>query len=74
MNIGDALKPSPMLLCLLGSIVVHAEELLSPDGHAFDKITAAAREAARPKIGHKRGCVTINCLGCGSDFFSTDCR
>lgn len=38
MNIGDALKPSPMLLCLLGSIVVHAEELLSSDGHAFDKV------------------------------------
>lgn len=29
--------PSTPLLCKLGSIAVHAEELLSPDGHAFDK-------------------------------------
>jgi len=32
----DALNPSPALLCKLGSIAVHAEELLSPKGHAFD--------------------------------------
>ena len=26
------------LQCKLGSIVVHAEEMLSPKGHAFDKV------------------------------------
>lgn len=31
-------------------------------------------DKGRPKIGHKRCCVTINCLGCGADFFSTDYR
>lgn len=34
----DPLKPTPTLLCKLGSIIVHAEELASPDGHGFDKI------------------------------------
>jgi hypothetical protein len=32
----DTLTPSPQLLCKLGSIVVHADELLSPGGHQFD--------------------------------------
>lgn len=32
-----ALNPSVMLLCKLGSAIVHAEELLSPDSHAFDQ-------------------------------------
>jgi hypothetical protein len=32
----DPLKPSPTLLCKLGSILVHAEELTSPSGHIFD--------------------------------------
>jgi hypothetical protein len=31
------LNPSAALLCKLGSIVVHVDELLSPDGHAFDR-------------------------------------
>jgi hypothetical protein len=30
-------QPSPQLLCKLGSIVVHVDELLSPRGHEFDK-------------------------------------
>lgn len=30
------LNPSPGLLCKLGSIAVHADEFLSPDGHQFD--------------------------------------
>lgn len=34
----DPLKPNPQLLIKLGSIAVHVEELLSPDGHEFDKI------------------------------------
>lgn len=33
----NPLKPPTGLLCKLGSIVVHAEELLSPKGHAFDR-------------------------------------
>lgn len=33
----DALHPAPSLLSKLGSIVVHAEEALSADGHPFDK-------------------------------------
>ncbi len=32
----SALAPSGSLLCKLGSIVVHADELLSPHGHQFD--------------------------------------
>lgn len=32
----DPLKPSPALLCKLGSIVVHADEYHSPGGHPFD--------------------------------------
>lgn len=33
----DPLKPSAALLCKLGSIVVHMEELVSPQGHPFDR-------------------------------------
>lgn len=33
----DILSPSPALLCKLGSIIVHADELVSPLGHEFDK-------------------------------------
>jgi hypothetical protein len=31
-------NPSLSLLCKLGSIVVHAEEMLSGSGHPFDRI------------------------------------
>lgn len=34
----DPLKPSPALLAKLGSIFVHVVELLSDDGHAFDRV------------------------------------
>lgn len=34
----EMLKPSASLLCKLGSIAVHAEELISDDGHQFDKV------------------------------------
>lgn len=34
----DPLKPSLSLLSKLGSIIVHAEEMASLKGHAFDKI------------------------------------
>ena len=33
----DPLNPSPALLCKLGSVIVHADELLSPFGHNFDR-------------------------------------
>lgn len=33
----DCLSPSAGLLCKLGSVAVHANEFLSPDGHEFDK-------------------------------------
>ena len=32
----NPLKPTPSLLSKLGSILVHAEELTSSKGHAFD--------------------------------------
>lgn len=38
----DMMKPSAALLCKLGSIAVHADELLSPDGHQFDRVALAA--------------------------------
>jgi hypothetical protein len=31
------LAPSPSLLCKLASVVVHADEMLSPGGHEFDR-------------------------------------
>jgi hypothetical protein len=34
----DPLKPPLTLLSKLGSIAVHAEEMSSPKGHAFDLI------------------------------------
>lgn len=36
------LKPSPALLCKLGSIIVHYEEMTSTGGHGFDKIALNA--------------------------------
>ena len=33
-----ALQPTPSLLCKLGSIAIHAQELTSPDGHQFDRV------------------------------------
>lgn len=33
----DTLKPPVTVLMKLGSLAVHVEELLSPDGHEFDK-------------------------------------
>jgi hypothetical protein len=34
----NSLRPSLNVLVKLGSIAVHAKEMTSPDGHAFDKI------------------------------------
>lgn len=43
------LNPTPALLCKLGSILVHFEELHSPDGHAYDK-TALDQLLADPEV------------------------
>lgn len=37
MSAADPLKPSVSLLIKLGSIIVHQEELLSPNAHHFDR-------------------------------------
>lgn len=37
MTIEAILNPSASLMCKLGSLAVHVNEMLSPDGHAFDK-------------------------------------
>lgn len=33
----DMMNPAPSLLCKLASVIVHAEEYMSPHGHEFDK-------------------------------------
>ena len=33
----DALKPTPALLCKLASVAVHADEMMSPNGHHLDR-------------------------------------
>lgn len=33
----DPLKPNAALLCKLGSLIVHADEALSPNGHHYDQ-------------------------------------
>jgi len=38
----NPLQPSVQLLSKLGSIIVHAEELLGLMGHAFDKVALGA--------------------------------
>lgn len=35
-TMSDPLKPSPGLLCKLASIIVHADEAASAEGHEFD--------------------------------------
>jgi hypothetical protein len=45
----DILKPSPALLCKLGSIIVHAEEGASAQGHPFDVI-ALRQLLADPEV------------------------
>jgi hypothetical protein len=34
----DPLKPSAALLCKLGSVIVHCDEMTSADGHHFDRV------------------------------------
>ena len=45
----NPLTPNSSLLASLGSIVVHVKEMLSPDGHAFDK-TAIEGLLADPAV------------------------
>ena len=46
---GDPLKPNPALLCKLGSVIVHADEFLSPGGHHLDE-TAFRMALADPDV------------------------
>lgn len=45
----DMLHPPVSLLCKLASIAVHADELFSSDGHAFDR-DALASAIADPEV------------------------
>lgn len=54
----DPLKPSPALLCKLGSVLVHAEEMASPDGHTFDKV-ALDQLLADPEVTEWRGMMDL---------------
>ena len=38
MKSSDPLKPAVSILCKLGSIAVHVQEMLSTKGHHFDKV------------------------------------
>lgn len=38
----EALKPSARLLSKIGSLIVHAEEMVSPDGHFVDATVLTA--------------------------------
>lgn len=38
----NPMEPNPVLLVKLGSIARHAQELVSPDGHEFDKIALSS--------------------------------
>lgn len=45
----NPLSPTPTLLCKLGSIIVHVDELHSPGGHGYDKI-ALEQLLADPEV------------------------
>lgn len=45
----ELLNPAPSLVCKLASIAVHAEELLSDDGHDFDRL-ALVSVMADPEV------------------------
>ncbi len=34
----STMNPDPVVLCKLGSMIVHAEEFMSPHGHPLDKM------------------------------------
>jgi hypothetical protein len=36
--VSDPLKPPATVLCKLGSLAVHVDEMFSDDGHAFDRV------------------------------------
>jgi hypothetical protein len=38
----ELLKPPASLLCKLASVAVHADEMLSNDGHEFDRLALGA--------------------------------
>jgi hypothetical protein len=62
----DAFIPNAGLLAKLGSIAIHAEEMLSPHGHNFDRhalqqllndeeVVAWLKELNAPRLQSKRG-------------------
>lgn len=48
-NAVQPLKPSPALLAKLGSIAVHADEMMSDDGHHYDRM-ALQQLIADPEV------------------------
>jgi len=48
-GMSDPFNPSPALLAKLGSAIVHAEEMLFPTGHIFDK-AALESVVADPEV------------------------
>ena len=38
----NPLQPTPALLAKIGSLIVHAEEMISEDGHAVDRAALAS--------------------------------
>src|SRR3546814_19013332 len=35
----NPLQPSPQLLCKLGSVIVHADEMTGPGAHEYDRVS-----------------------------------
>ncbi len=50
----DTLNPSPTLLCKLGSILVHADEMLQPHGHEFDRTALLVLLADPDVVGWRK--------------------
>ena len=51
MNSSDPLKPAVSVLCKLGSIAVHVQEMLSAKGHHFDKVALESLMMDKEVIG-----------------------
>lgn len=54
------LSPSPALLCMLASIAVHAEEMLSSDGHPLDR---TALESSLNDAGVREWIASMTAMG-----------
>lgn len=58
----DVLKPPASLLCKIGSIIVHTEEMNSPDGHGFDRLALNQLLADPEVIGWLEGMGKLSML------------